>query len=93
MLTLTCYTMASSWAATCRVPEDASQAVQDLILDCMAEDPKGRPEAAKLQQTLDSLSSLQSTFGADVQEAGGAADRHGPIRVAGMSQVTSGLGW
>ena len=53
--------------------------MQDLILSCMAEDPKARPDAATVQQTLDSLSSLKSTFGPNPQEAGGTADRHGPI--------------
>ena len=48
----------------CRVPQEASQAVQDLIWACLAEDPAARPNAAEVQQRLEALSAQACSFGA-----------------------------
>ena len=47
-----------------RVPQEASQAVQDLIWACLAEDPAARPNAAEVQQKLEALSAQACSFGA-----------------------------
>ena len=42
-------------ACACRVGEDCTQAVKDLIMACLAEEPQQRPSALELIQMLTSL--------------------------------------
>ena len=60
--------MLSKGCLCCRVPREASQAVQDLISQCMDKQPSARPSAFQVLQRLQLLAKDPATFGTEQEQ-------------------------